>query len=146
MLVWEEPQSSQEDSSGVNTAHRMWREEFLNRLRHVGLLQEQVSRMKTTNMEESNPELKSTPEGKHLCSLNKHHCVSVTKRCLQTDTLGRFSVRRKDRQVRVLQVFRSGSSGLQVRISHNVKNNNWTSNSTLVDVSLPTCRRFHSFS
>lgn len=43
MLVWEEPRSMQEESMGVSPAHRRWREEFLKRLRHSGLLQEQVS-------------------------------------------------------------------------------------------------------
>ncbi|XP_037831804.1 anoctamin-7 isoform X2 [Kryptolebias marmoratus] len=49
VLVWEEPRSSQEDGSGVSPAHRKWREEFLSRLRHAGVLQEQreVLQMKT---------------------------------------------------------------------------------------------------
>ncbi|XP_041850728.1 LOW QUALITY PROTEIN: anoctamin-7 [Melanotaenia boesemani] len=37
VLVWEEPRSSHEESP----AHRKWREEFLSRLSHAGLLQEQ---------------------------------------------------------------------------------------------------------
>ncbi|XP_062242198.1 anoctamin-7 [Platichthys flesus] len=42
VLVWEEPRISQnEQSVGVNPAHRKWREEFLGKLKLCGLLQEQ---------------------------------------------------------------------------------------------------------
>uniref|UniRef100_A0A3B4FSV1 Anoctamin n=1 Tax=Pundamilia nyererei TaxID=303518 RepID=A0A3B4FSV1_9CICH len=44
VLVWEEPRSMQEESMGVSPAHRRWREEFLKRLRHSGLLQEQLQK------------------------------------------------------------------------------------------------------
>ncbi|XP_037533840.1 anoctamin-7 [Nematolebias whitei] len=47
VLVWEEPLSSPEDSSGVSPTHCKWREEFLNRLRHAGLLQEQREVLQT---------------------------------------------------------------------------------------------------
>ncbi|KAK2846495.1 hypothetical protein Q5P01_009494 [Channa striata] len=42
VLVWEEPYCSEkEEVTGVNPTHLKWREEFLNRLTHSGLLQEQ---------------------------------------------------------------------------------------------------------
>ncbi|XP_005737559.1 anoctamin-7 isoform X1 [Pundamilia nyererei] len=47
VLVWEEPRSMQEESMGVSPAHRRWREEFLKRLRHSGLLQEQKEVLQT---------------------------------------------------------------------------------------------------
>ncbi|XP_008286251.1 anoctamin-7 [Stegastes partitus] len=42
VLVWEEPRSPKEEHKGVDPAHVKFREEFLNRLRRCGLLQEQV--------------------------------------------------------------------------------------------------------
>uniref|UniRef100_A0A3Q1H1K8 Anoctamin n=1 Tax=Anabas testudineus TaxID=64144 RepID=A0A3Q1H1K8_ANATE len=48
VLVWEEPHcSSKEESTGGNLAHLRWREEFLNRLTHSGLLQEQKEVLQT---------------------------------------------------------------------------------------------------
>uniref|UniRef100_I3IXI4 Anoctamin n=1 Tax=Oreochromis niloticus TaxID=8128 RepID=I3IXI4_ORENI len=47
VLVWEEPRSMQEESMGVSPAHHRWREEFLKRLRHSGLLQEQKEVLQT---------------------------------------------------------------------------------------------------
>lgn len=47
MLVWEEPRTTQEEPAGVNPAHQKWREEFLKKLRHSGLLLEQVSKANT---------------------------------------------------------------------------------------------------
>ncbi|XP_063349708.1 anoctamin-7 [Pelmatolapia mariae] len=47
VLVWEEPRSMQEESMGVSPAHLRWREEFLKRLRHSGLLQEQKEVLQT---------------------------------------------------------------------------------------------------
>ncbi|XP_040901732.1 anoctamin-7 [Toxotes jaculatrix] len=48
VLVWEEPLSSQkEENTGVNPTHVKWREEFLNRLKHSGLLQEQKEVLNT---------------------------------------------------------------------------------------------------
>ncbi|KAM4589435.1 anoctamin-7 isoform 1-T1 [Fundulus diaphanus] len=41
VLVWEEPLGGNDDSSGVSSAHRKWREQFLSRLKQAGLLQEQ---------------------------------------------------------------------------------------------------------
>ncbi|XP_073346616.1 anoctamin-7 isoform X1 [Pagrus major] len=42
VLVWEEPLSSQnEENTGVNPAHRKWREKFLKKLKVSGLLLEQ---------------------------------------------------------------------------------------------------------
>ncbi|XP_056229503.1 anoctamin-7 isoform X2 [Seriola aureovittata] len=46
VLVWEEPRNSQE-SAGVDPTHLKWREDFLNRLRHAGLLQEQREVLQT---------------------------------------------------------------------------------------------------
>ncbi|XP_069029249.1 anoctamin-7 [Embiotoca jacksoni] len=40
VLVWEEPRTLQEESKGVGHTHRKWREEFLKKLRHSGLLLE----------------------------------------------------------------------------------------------------------
>ncbi|XP_022594152.1 anoctamin-7 [Seriola dumerili] len=47
VLVWEEPRNSQRESTGVNPTHLKWREDFLNRLRHAGLLQEQREVLQT---------------------------------------------------------------------------------------------------
>uniref|UniRef100_A0AAQ5XPS2 Anoctamin n=1 Tax=Amphiprion ocellaris TaxID=80972 RepID=A0AAQ5XPS2_AMPOC len=41
VLVWEEPRSPKEELKGVDSTHVKFREEFLKRLRHYGLLQEQ---------------------------------------------------------------------------------------------------------
>ncbi|KAM9852900.1 anoctamin-7 [Aulostomus maculatus] len=42
VLVWEEPHCPEkEESTGVNSAHRKWRDTFLSKLRHSGLLQEE---------------------------------------------------------------------------------------------------------
>ncbi|XP_029373757.1 anoctamin-7 isoform X2 [Echeneis naucrates] len=46
VLVWEEPRNLQKEQSIVNPTHLKWREEFLNRLRHIGLLQEQKEVLK----------------------------------------------------------------------------------------------------
>ncbi|XP_059187790.1 anoctamin-7 [Centropristis striata] len=48
VLVWEEPLSSQkEESTGVSPTHRKWRETFLKKLKHSGLLQEQREVLQT---------------------------------------------------------------------------------------------------
>lgn len=43
VLVWEEPLSSNTVES-TSLSHRKWREKFLSKLSHSGLLQEKVSK------------------------------------------------------------------------------------------------------
>ncbi|PWA19344.1 hypothetical protein CCH79_00018340 [Gambusia affinis] len=51
VLVWEELRGANENGTGDGAIQRKWREQFLSRLKQVGLLQEQVSKTNTPESE-----------------------------------------------------------------------------------------------
>lgn len=51
VLVWEELRGANENGPGDGAIQRKWREQFLSRLKQVGLLQEHVSKTNTPESE-----------------------------------------------------------------------------------------------
>lgn len=77
VLVWEEPLSSQnEENTGVNPAHRKWREKFLKKLKLSGLLLEQVS--KTNTPEENRWSQTETTNRRVLLSVPQISCLYIS--------------------------------------------------------------------